>query len=193
MRDLDIRKALGSDVLKRHERNMDTLVLHELGLRHGAARVDIAVVNGILHGYEIKSDADTLERLPKQIDVYNRVLDKATLVVGRRHADRAIQQIPFWWGVKIASQGPRGGISFREERPCKFNPSVDPIAVAELLWRSEVLETLRELRIQEKHLRKPRSDLYRDLASMLSIDELREKTRNCLKRRENWRYPQRLA
>ncbi len=88
MRDSDVRKALHSRVLRDHHNDPNTLVLNELGLRHGACRVDVAVVNGSLHGYELKSDMDTLERLPAQVGLYGKVLDKATLVVGARHAAR---------------------------------------------------------------------------------------------------------
>src|SRR5690242_17854466 len=66
LRDRDVRKALKSKLLREHIADPRTLVLDELGLRHGACRVDIAVVNGSMHGYEIKSDSDTLERLPSQ-------------------------------------------------------------------------------------------------------------------------------
>ncbi|WP_283807951.1 DUF2130 domain-containing protein [Bradyrhizobium macuxiense] len=59
-RDRDVRQALHRKVLKERHGDADTLVLDELGLRHGTCRVDIAVVNGYLHDYEIKSDADTL-------------------------------------------------------------------------------------------------------------------------------------
>ena len=187
MRDIDVRNALKREVLKQHEHDTDTLVLHELGLRHGAARVDVAVVNGSLHGYEIKSDSDTLDRLPMQIATYGLVLDKATLVVGERHAENAIALLPTWWGIKIAKEGPRGGISLREEKRVRMNPSVDPIAVAELLWRSEVTDILRELGFIEKELRKPRAHLYRELASSMDVNELRDKTRSVLKRRANWR------
>jgi hypothetical protein len=55
VRDRDVREALHRKVLKEHHGDADTLVLDELGLRHGTCRVDIAVVNGYLHGYEIKS------------------------------------------------------------------------------------------------------------------------------------------
>lgn len=56
MRDIDVRNALRRKVLKKHEGEADTRVLDELGLRHGVARIDIAVVNGWLHGFEIKSE-----------------------------------------------------------------------------------------------------------------------------------------
>ena len=66
LKDSDIRKSLYNNILKKHEDASDTIVLNELGLLQGACRVDIAVVNGSLHGYEIKSEADTLDRLPYQ-------------------------------------------------------------------------------------------------------------------------------
>jgi hypothetical protein len=66
VRDRDVRQALHRKVLKEHHGDANTLVVDELGLRHGTCRVDIAVVNGFIHGYEIKSDADTLERLPRR-------------------------------------------------------------------------------------------------------------------------------
>src|SRR5258706_11027427 len=69
-------------------------IVPELGLWHGAARIDIAVVNGILHGFEIKSDRDTLSRLDVQMPAYNSVFDKVTLVVGRTHLVQAFQTIP---------------------------------------------------------------------------------------------------
>jgi hypothetical protein len=187
VRDIDVRKALKREVLKQHEHDTDTLVLHELGLRHGAARVDVAVVNGSLHGYEIKSDSDTLDRLPLQIATYGLVLDKATLVVGERHAEKAIALLPTWWGIKIATEGPRGGISLHEPKRGRMNPSVDPIAVAELLWSNEVRDILRELGFVEKDLRKPRAYLYRELASLMDVNDLRDVTRSVLKRRANWR------
>lgn len=184
MRDIDVRIALRREVLRRHEGQPDTLVVHELGLRHGAARVDIAVVNGRLHGYEIKSDADTLERLPSQVSIYSAVLDVATLVVGHRHAAKALRLLPEWWGVKVATEGPRGGICLRELRRGQPNPGIDPVAVAELLWRDEAADMLRAMGYPTSTARKSRTQLYHELVSVLSVDELRARVRHALKSRE---------
>ena len=131
MRDRDIREALHRKVLKEHHGDTNTLVLNELGLRHGACRVDIAVVNGHLHGYEIKSDADTLERLPAQVTAYGAVLDRASLVVGEKYAEKAKALLPDWWGIRVATVGPRGAINFEAVQPIRTNPSIDPVALAE--------------------------------------------------------------
>ena len=65
--DHQIRTALRRHLLQQHIDNHDTLILDELGVRHGTARIDIVVINGVMHGYEIKSDRDTLNRLPEKI------------------------------------------------------------------------------------------------------------------------------
>lgn len=63
--DLIIREALKRLLENRHAKDKKVRIIEELGVHHGTARIDIAVVNGIMHGYEIKSDQDTLQRLPE--------------------------------------------------------------------------------------------------------------------------------
>lgn len=187
VRDRDVRMALHHKVLMDHHGDSNTRVLDELGLRHGVCRVDIAVVNSYLHGYEIKSDADTLERLPNQIFIYCSVLDRATLVVGKKHVEKAKAIIPEWWGIKVVTAGPRGAINFETHRPVSMNPKIDPIALAELLWRPEAVSLLQELGAPAVVLRKPRASLYQYLAEVLKLDELRHFIRQFLKAREKWR------
>lgn len=187
MRDRDVRAALFAKVLGDHLGQPDTIVLNELGLRHGVCRVDVAVVNGFLHGFEIKSDADTLERLPRQVGIYSAVLDRATLVVSHRHVSQASAMIPDWWGIKVAITGPRGAIDFDTKRPFKINPSIDPVAVAELLWRTEAIKILAELGADSVQLRRPRAQLYRIIAAELELNTLRRVVRDCLKSRVIWR------
>lgn len=187
VRDRDVRQALHRKVLKEHHGDADTLVLDELGLRHGTCRVDIAVVNGYLHGYEIKSDSDTLERLPSQVATYGLVLDRATLVVGERHLQKAKPFVPAWWGIKVATAGPRGGISFETAQAFSQNPSIDPLALAELLWRPEMIEILKKRGAVPTLLRKPRVILYKYLAETVDLQELRVLIRQQLKARARWR------
>ena len=87
------------------------MILNELGLRHGRCRVDVAVVNGSVHGNELKSDRDTLDRLSFQVQTYGKVLDRATLVVGERHAEKAIAMLPDWWGIKVAANLAQMGLA----------------------------------------------------------------------------------
>ncbi len=187
MRDADVRSALRATVLARHLRDPSTLVVDELGLDQGAVRVDIAVVNGRLHGYEIKSDADTLDRLPTQAAAYSRVFDRVTLVAGLRHLDKAAALVPPWWGLRAAEANAGGGVRFRCVRPELANPDVDLAAVAALLWREEALALL----VAEGRARglasKPRRDLCAALVATLPAAQLRRSVRDALKTRTTWR------
>src|SRR2546426_1117053 len=75
------------------------LVMDELGLNHGSIRVDVAVINGHLHGYEIKAERDSLERLPAQARMYERVLDFVSVVCAPKHLKRARRILPRFWGL----------------------------------------------------------------------------------------------
>src|SRR5579859_7106317 len=104
MRDIDIRQTLMNEMCRLHQGDSETLIVEELGLCQGMARVDVAVVNGSLHGYEIKSERDTLFRLPGQRDVYNRALDFVTIIAASAHVEKIHEMIPRWWGIWKAAQ-----------------------------------------------------------------------------------------
>lgn len=87
-------------------------IFEEFGVRHGTVRIDLAIINGVMHGYEIKSDRDTLSRLPEQMNKYNAVFDKITLVVGKRHLYNAINIVPDWWGIVVAKIDTNNEIAF---------------------------------------------------------------------------------
>ncbi|MBN9683630.1 sce7726 family protein [Corallococcus sp. NCSPR001] len=187
MRDIDVRNALHAKVLDEHHGDPNTLVLDELGLWYGVARVDIAVVNGRMHGFEIKSDRDTLDRLPEQARIYGRVLDRVTVVVGHIHAEAVRHIIPEWWGIKVATRGPRGAVHFADLRAPTMNPAVDPVAVAALLWREELLEILDGMGAARGLRGKSRDVLSRRLVELLPLDDLRATVRARLKVRPLWR------
>jgi hypothetical protein len=85
MNDAQIRIATKQALFAQHLGEPDTVIFEELGVQHGLSRIDLAVVNGELHGFEFKSDKDTLARLPEQAESYGRVFDRVTLVVGESH------------------------------------------------------------------------------------------------------------
>lgn len=188
MNDRDIRTVLKEELMRRNAKDDDTLVLDELGIRHGAARIDLVVVNHQLHGYEIKSDLDSLRRLPDQIKAYSSVMDRVTLVVGYRHAYDALRMVPEWWGVRLAEMKKRSGtVVLSDARPARNNPKVDLNAVAALLWRNEALAVLEEIGAASGVRSKRRSKIYRRLVNSSDPDFLRFKIRQQLKSRQGWR------
>ena len=166
----------------------NAIIVEELGITHGAARIDLAVINGEIHGYELKSDIDTLDRLPEQMKTYNSVLDKVTLVVGKKHLFEAINIIPEWWGITIAKiVNPSEKVSFYKIREAEDNPCQDKIAIASLLWREEALNILEEID-QAKGVRsKPRNTIYEKLVEVLDSRALKIKIIEYLFMRVNWR------
>lgn len=185
MRDRDIRLAL-HELLRNEHGDDGTLVVDELGLCQGAVRADIAVVNGSLAGFEIKSDRDTLARLPRQIEVYDSVFDFVTLVVGKQHAVGISSRIPRHWGIAVVSEG-EAGPCLKRRRRARKNKRVEPLAVARLLWRDEALSILEELGEVRGLRAKPRRELWAALVAALPPVELRAVVRTRLKSREGWR------
>jgi len=191
MNDRLMRTAIKATLLARYRQDPETLILEELGLRHGAARVDIVVVNGMMHGFELKSDRDTLARLPDQVRVYSAVLDRVTLVVGCRRFEEAMRMVPDWWGLKLAEMGPHAAIHISDIRKPRKNPSPEAIAVAKLLWRDEAVALLDEISTADGIRSKPRAVIYSRLAELVDLDLLRSRVRRQLRRRRNWRSDER--
>jgi hypothetical protein len=186
LRDADIRGALITRVRHVHRRELDTRVVEELALCQGEARVDVAVVNGKIHGYEIKSERDTLDRLAGQAAVYGTALDRVTLVITGEHATKAVAMVPEWWGVLIAAAS-RNGVAFTTIRRAKDNPCVDAYAQAQLLWRDEALAALSHLNLATGMKSKPKKLLWLKLFTSVQSGPLRAIVRERLKTRSDWR------
>lgn len=190
MRDSDIRSHLWGVLEARHMGDDDTLMLNELSLAHGTTRIDLAVINGEMQGYELKSDRDTLERLSKQSEIYSKILDRVTLVLGESHYEQALVQVPTWWGISVVTM--RGDeVQAEEVRPALQNVSQYPIAVAQLLWREEAIKLLEDKDAAKGVRSKPREAVYERLCQVVSLYELKEYVRRTLKDRHNWRADQR--
>jgi hypothetical protein len=191
MNDAHIRNALKRKLAHCYGHDPETVVVEELGLRHGAIRVDLAVVNARLHGFELKSDRDRLDRLPRQCAAYNAVFDRVTLVVGPRHVDRAVQMIPEWWGVELAQLNATSAIEFTTAREPLENPALDPLSIAKLLWREEALGVLIELGQAKGLFSKPRAYIHSRLAEVCEIQLLQFRVRDRLRNRGDWRSQER--
>jgi hypothetical protein len=185
MHDATIRTALRRRLEDEHAHEK-ALVIDELGLCRGQVRVDMAVVNGALNGYEIKGDFDRLIRLPGQEAVYSRALDYVTAVVTSRHLDAVTELLPTWWGIDEVSSGARDRVDFEMLRVAGRNPDVDRYTLAQLLWREEAMTALEERRLAAGLTHKPCEVLWRALAE-LPLGELSDLVRGALKDREGWR------
>ena len=186
-----IRKALqvflDKELARYRKPGYGAEIIEELGVHHGTARIDFALINGTMHGYEIKSDCDTLDRLPEQIEEFNAVFDELTLVVGRRHLYRSIHIVPDWWGVVVAKFDSNDHIIFQTIREPDNNKDQVGASVVGLLWRKEALQILKDRNEADGLRGKPREIIYERLAAVLDIETLKRTVSTLLVSREHWR------
>ena len=187
MNESDIRCAVHKKLIRYYHQNNNALVVDELGIYHGKSRIDIAVINGKLSGIEIKSDTDDLNRLSSQVKLYNSVFNQLSLVITKKHLEKALALVSDWWGIVVAARGPRGGTFFHKFRKAHNNPLIDPYALSTLLWRDEAVEILEAAGFTGALLKKPKKILYKTIIDLFTIEEL-QLTISCkLKERQSWR------
>lgn len=142
MRDTDVRQALVGAVARRVGAQPHVLV-PEVDVRWSVpARLDALLVADRISGFEIKSDVDSLTRLPRQIEAYGAVVERAVLVVGDRHLAAGTAAVPAWWTIWGARMR-EDQIVIREVRRGRLNPNVNPLAVTSFMSREDLSEALR--------------------------------------------------
>ncbi len=158
-------------------------VIEEFWTPASHERADLAVVGDLLHGYEIKSAADTLRRLPRQAAAFGRVFDRCTAVIAAKHESRANELLPTWWGLVLVEPGHK--LTFRVQRSAQPNQGVDATLIVRLLWRDEASQILSGLGVQPD-VRGGRSAMWTQLLESLPAKAVREEVRKALRTRERW-------
>lgn len=185
MKDADIRPVLDARLQRRYGQHPDTAIIHEFGIHCGIHRVDMAVVNGVISGYEIKSEKDTLKRLPAQVTAYGMVFDKMTLIVSEKHHSAALGIIPDWWEVLIATPGTRQ-VKLVKDRPGTVNRGVKPYALTSLIWRDQAFGILEQRGLGKGLRSASREKLWDALVNHLSLSELQDETRKAVRIQRQW-------
>lgn len=187
MKEQDVRKLLYQTELKKIKTERpESRIVDELVLIRGKVRVDVAVINDCLHGYEIKSEADNLERLPRQQAQYKKVFERMTLVADERHVRDAVKLVPPCWG--LIAVGSRDGRPYAEEIwPSILNRDLDKLALAQLLWRDEAIELLDYFELARGLRDKPRKTLWNALKRNLTVEQLKAFVCYKLRTRKEWR------
>jgi len=137
--DKEIRERLTKN-LESDKNNIK--VIQELGLGYYNSRIDIAVINQELCGYEIKSDMDTLKRLGMQTRSYNNIFDRITIVSGRNKVSELEKIIPDFWGLIVAFKRD-GKLILKRRREAGLNRNVNLKGLVNLLWRIEIAQILK--------------------------------------------------
>lgn len=187
MRDIDIRAELKSTILRDYFSDNKSKVVDELELCYGDSRIDVAVINGALLGFEIKSERDNLRRLPSQVESYLRVLDFLTIITCKNHINGVLDLVPDQCGLIVAEPGNnKEDINFSIIREPLKNELVEKASLVQLLWRDELLALIGQRR-ERGYLSKPKRALWDIACALYSMQELSEYVRNALKVRVNWK------
>ena len=104
----------------------------------GSTRADVVhITEHFMHGYEVKGDGDTLQRVANQLRCYGEVYDFVTFIVTEKHLPKLLPLLPVWVGVLVASvQG------LRPHRAAAYNATVARAPLARLLPLEEVKQHL---------------------------------------------------
>jgi hypothetical protein len=177
-RDTDIRKALLADLVQIYSDKTHDLIVEEFGCN--SARTDVAVINGALHAFEIKSDSDSLDRLPSQIEAYQGVFEYITLICGNRLLKRARAAIPKWWGLQKA-EFENGSVTLSQLRTPKLNPNQDSFALAKMLWKTEALACMRRHGHKVVTSKHTAEEVSRAVADRIPLSVLTAEVRQAIK------------
>lgn len=131
----------------------------------GKARADMLMLtDDSIVGIEIKSDADSYERLKRQVRFYNKYCDRNYVAVGKSHERHVEKHVPPFWGIIIVA-AEEGVILVREKRPALANPKMKADHQIAIMWRPELQRIL-----ERSHLPK-----YRQKSKRFVQQKLMEK------------------
>lgn len=134
LHDADIREPL-FDFLE--ETYGKTRILEEKNT--GRSRADVVMVteNEVI-GLEIKSDADSYQRLSSQVKDYDRYYDRNFVVIGSSHARSIESHVPEYWGIITVDEvdGRPDFLIFRKPEP---NPKRSLTRKLSIMWRPELV------------------------------------------------------
>lgn len=184
LNDAGVRNLLIDELQSLYKHDPETRIINELGINNGESRVDVAVVNGIIHGYEIKSDFDTLDRLPRQMDYYNKLFQRMTIVVSRKYYHQVCDLVPIWWGVKVISAD---GTRLIEKRKGRKQSSQDKDYLLRLLWKKDLEAFVDVLGYPRKMKKLKKHQLLEIFSREADVDIIQQHVYKSLKTRENWR------
>lgn len=194
LREQEIRDLLARRLQASASWDPSARIIPELSLCQSEARVDLAVVDRELTGWEIKAATDRLSRLPRQQETYGRVFDRMWLAADERHVARALEQLPQWWGILQITGTPMRP-KVKMIRASKLNREIELSALVSLLWRDEALGELELLGLGAGLQRHPRPAIWAALASAcpryISKTALRARVRERLRCRTGWRVASR--
>ncbi len=174
-REAAVRQLLCEELLSAQRPHSEAV--WELWVPRSHERADVALIGDCFAGYEIKTERDTLKRLPRQAAAYGRIFDHCTVVVAQRHLSPVLEMIPDWWGAVAIGTGE--DVPFVEVRSPGRNADVDPEVLVRLLWKDELRLALSSIGVAVEPGAR-RHSLWEQLLRIMDLDGLKTIVRQAL-------------
>lgn len=185
----DIRTALRSWVHEKFELKYNDILINELGFWNKdpkstvdcSFRADLALANGRLVGFEIKSQKDSLKRWESQMTAYSNVFDEIWLCSHGKHLHRALDITDKHIGVLVVDDS--GSISI--VRYASENKKLNFYDLSGLLWKDELLAFASLNNIVEVKSRMTKNEIRDILSIYSSLNDLKPYVLQRLKERKS--------
>ncbi|UVN46216.1 sce7726 family protein [Pseudomonas mosselii] len=158
----------------------DAVIINEMVVANWSRRADIAVANGRLYGFEIKSQFDSLKRLPGQLESFQEHFDKVVVVAAPKFISSIERDYPESIGileVSLSSGRPR----LRQVRAGRIKEVKDIARLTSLITKSE-LERFLRVSGASNGTNLSRSEMARKLSAR-HVQKLRAYVLSCIKER----------
>ena len=111
--------------------------------RVGRSKADLVIVNGTSTAYEIKSDRDSLVRLPNQVDEYRKHFSRVVVVASEHHVKQIERMVPSDVGILTLTRK----LTLRTVREAIAKPElIDPVSLISSIRLSEAESVIRQLK-----------------------------------------------
>lgn len=195
LKEIDIKNALrgkeskiNSPIYKICQKDSSTIVVDELCINNSTVRADMVAINGELHCFEIKSDADTFKRLDNQMSNYLNVFDQIYFITTEKHIEKIANSLPECVGVyeiKIKN----GNISFERLKAAQKNINTNNHSILNLLWNIEIKYLMKSINLKG-YSKMTHYDICNAILDIITEEDLRYYVRSMLKLRAekvNWK------
>jgi len=185
----DIRMALRQWVHNKFELKHDDILINELGFSNKdplstvdySFRADLALANGRLVGFEIKSQKDNLKRWLSQMTAYTNVFDEIWLCSHGKHLYQALEMTEKHIGVlAVDDSGSITVIRYAEK-----NTKSNFYDLSGLLWKDELLDYALLNNVSEIKSRMTKNEIRDILSKYSNLMQLKPYVLQKLKERKS--------
>lgn len=169
LREQDVKIAL-IDWLYKKGMLSDATIINEMVVANWSRRADLAIANGHLQAFEIKSDFDSLKRLDGQIEIFNSRFEKVTIVCAPKFTCEVSKRVSSNIGV-VEYQADSHGVRFKIIQKGRVCSRLNKLIYLSFLLKSELKSLLNHYGVPFSY--KQSRESLECLASKLSLGDIR--------------------